>query len=88
MGEGSEPFLKELSLKKEADGLEMREYQINIAKSILRKGNSLVIMPTALGKTFVVVFVMAKFVKEMLDGKRGRKKFLFLTPTRPLASQQ
>ncbi|MFH0971346.1 MAG: helicase-related protein [Candidatus Micrarchaeota archaeon] len=81
-------FLKELSLKPEADKLEVREYQINIARSILGKGNSLVIMPTALGKTFVSVFVMAKLVREMREGKRERKKFLFLAPTKPLAAQQ
>ncbi|MEK6842995.1 MAG: helicase-related protein [Candidatus Micrarchaeota archaeon] len=81
-------FLNEVSLTSKADSMEAREYQINIAKSILLKGNSLVIMPTALGKTFIAVLVIAKFVREMLDGKRGRKKFLFLAPTKPLANQQ
>ncbi|MEK6954074.1 MAG: helicase-related protein [Candidatus Micrarchaeota archaeon] len=81
-------FLLELSLKPAADLLEARDYQINIAKSILRRGNSLVIMPTALGKTFIAILAMAKYVKEMHEGKRKRKKFLFLTPTKPLANQQ
>lgn len=81
-------FLSELSLTLAADKLEAREYQINIAKSILRKGNTLVIMPTALGKTYVAIFVMAKIVGEILGGARERKKVLFLTPTKPLAFQQ
>ncbi|MBI5225348.1 DEAD/DEAH box helicase [Candidatus Micrarchaeota archaeon] len=81
-------FLSECALTEKADVLEAREYQINIAKSIISKGNSLVIMPTALGKTFVAILVIAKFVSEMLSKKRERKKFIFLAPTKPLAAQQ
>ena len=43
--------LEETLLRKGA--MEVRDYQVNIADSVLRKGNSLAIMPTALGKTFV-----------------------------------
>ncbi len=81
-------FLASISLKEGADKFEARKYQVNIARSILKKGNSLVIMPTALGKTFIVVLVVAKLVREMRDGKRPWKKFLFLAPTKPLAAQQ
>ncbi|HLC47611.1 MAG TPA: helicase-related protein [Candidatus Norongarragalinales archaeon] len=88
MDEGTTNFLNELSLTPAGEGLEAREYQLNIARSILRKGNTLVVMPTALGKTYVAVFVIARFVKQMREGKMGRKKILFLAPTKPLAVQQ
>lgn len=74
-----EEFLKGLPLKK----MESREYQVNAAKSILAKGNTLLIMPTALGKTFVAILVIAAILK-----KNPKAKILFLAPTKPLAVQQ
>jgi len=82
-----ENFEEGLALRKEGR-IELREYQIKIAESILKKGNTLVVMPTALGKTFVAVLIMAKMLQEMKEGKRENRKFLFLTPTKPLATQQ
>jgi Fanconi anemia group M protein len=58
--------------------MEARDYQHNAAESILAHGNSLLVMPTALGKTFVAAIIMRK-----LGGKQ-----LFLVPTKPLAVQQ
>jgi len=58
--------------------MEAREYQENAANAILAEGNSLLVMPTAMGKTFVAAIVMKK-----LGGKQ-----LFLVPTKPLAVQQ
>lgn len=58
--------------------MEARDYQSNAAESILAHGNSLLVMPTALGKTFVAALVMRK-----LGGRQ-----LFLVPTKPLAVQQ
>ncbi len=63
--------------------LQAREYQLSAASEVLQKGNSLVIMPTALGKTFVAALV----AKELL-AKQPSKKILFLAPTKPLALQQ
>ncbi len=88
MHEELKTFFEGLGLGSLSERLEIREYQASIAKNILEKGNSLVVMPTALGKTFVVLLVMAKMLKEIRDGKRKSGKFLFLTPTRPLAHQQ
>ncbi|MFH1750154.1 MAG: helicase-related protein [Candidatus Micrarchaeota archaeon] len=88
MDDETRVFLQGLSLTPSGEKLEARDYQINIAKSILRRGNSLVIMPTALGKTYVAIFVIAKIVRDMLNGTMPRKKILFLAPTKPLASQQ
>lgn len=57
-----------------------REYQQKIAESILEKGNSLVVLPTGMGKTLIGVLVAEKFLK---DGKKA----IFLAPTRPLVYQ-
>ncbi|MFH0835896.1 MAG: DEAD/DEAH box helicase, partial [Candidatus Micrarchaeota archaeon] len=61
---------------------EERDYQVKAAEEAVEKGNSLVVMPTALGKTFVALLVMAHLIAET------RKKVLFLVPTKPLALQQ
>jgi len=74
-------FFAGLPLKKGV--LEPRPYQLSAAKNILEKGNALVVMPTALGKTFVALLVMAGLLK-----KNNSAKFIFLAPTKPLAAQQ
>jgi len=60
--------------------IEKREYQVNIAKSALR-GNTLVVLPTGLGKTIIALLV----IDEVLCRKGG--KVLFLAPTKPLVKQ-
>ena len=60
-----------------------RPYQIESAQQILRKGNTLLVMPTALGKTFVAVLVYAGLLKA-----NPQARALFLAPTKPLALQQ
>ncbi len=69
----SHPLLRESTI-------EEREYQVNIAKSALR-GNTLVVLPTGLGKTVIAILVMV----EVLHRKGG--KVLFLAPTKPLVEQ-
>ena len=71
------------------DSIELREYQLRAAQGALQKGNTLVVMPTALGKTFVAVLVIARqlFLERQKDGLR-KGKYLFLAPTKPLAIQQ
>jgi Fanconi anemia group M protein len=56
-----------------------RAYQQAIYESINKHGNTLVVLPTGLGKTLIAVMLIK-------DGiKKGR--CLFLTPTKPLAKQ-
>ena len=62
------------------DGLEYREYQASILRSIFSAGNSLVILPTGLGKTLIGAGVCAR---SMAMGKKA----LFLAPTKPLVEQ-
>lgn len=62
------------------EGIEFREYQLNIIKEIASKGNTLVVIPTGLGKTFIGAAVIANAIAE-------GKKALLLAPTKPLAEQ-
>lgn len=59
---------------------EEREYQLNMFGEI-RDYNSLVVLPTALGKTIIAVFLVADKV-ENSDGH-----VLFLAPSKPLVEQ-
>ncbi|MCK5636567.1 MAG: DEAD/DEAH box helicase family protein, partial [Thermoplasmatales archaeon] len=62
------------------DTVERREYQINIAESAA-KDNTLIVLPTGLGKTIIALILMAK------ELKRENNKILFLAPTKPLVVQ-
>jgi len=62
-------------------GFRPREYQLNIYSSSLRE-NTLVVLPTGLGKTVVAAMVAARRFQEYPD-----EKILVLAPTRPLAEQ-
>jgi ERCC4-related helicase len=59
--------------------LEPRAYQQAIYDSINKHGNTLVVLPTGLGKTLIALMLIRDKVKE------GR--CLILTPTKPLAKQ-
>ncbi len=61
--------------------LEKRAYQIKLFE-MARDRNTLVVAPTALGKTIVAVLLSAHYLEKHPD-----KKVLMLSPTRPLASQ-
>ncbi len=61
--------------------LEFREYQVAIARSALR-GNTLVVLPTGLGKTAIAAMVLAE---RLAVDPTGRA--LVMAPTRPLALQ-
>ncbi|MEM3363950.1 MAG: helicase-related protein [Candidatus Micrarchaeia archaeon] len=61
------------------EGVEPRKYQKEIAESALRHGNTLVVLPTGMGKTLIAVLVIERKVQE--------GAVLFLAPTKPLVSQ-
>ncbi|XP_046962883.1 Fanconi anemia group M protein isoform X2 [Vanessa cardui] len=60
----------------------IRDYQYNIIKAALLK-NTLVSLPTGLGKTFIAAVVMYNFYRWYPTGK-----IIFMAPTRPLVAQQ
>ncbi|XP_066582516.1 DEAD-box ATP-dependent DNA helicase Fancm [Prorops nasuta] len=60
----------------------MRDYQFSIVKTALLN-NTLVCLPTGLGKTFIAAVVMFNFWRWYPKGK-----IVFLAPTRPLVAQQ
>lgn len=70
----SHPLIKE-------NTIESRAYQEAIVRTAVEK-NTLVVAPTALGKTVIAVLVAAHFLENYPD-----KKILILAPTRPLAAQ-
>ncbi|KAH9914949.1 P-loop containing nucleoside triphosphate hydrolase protein, partial [Fomitopsis serialis] len=59
-----------------------RDYQFNIVKHCFFE-NTLVALPTGLGKTFIAGVVMLNFFHWFPDGK-----VIFLAPTKPLVAQQ
>jgi len=64
------------------DTVEARLYQEVLVSRIIEKGNTLVVAPTALGKTLVAVMLAAYTLE-----KNPEKKILFLAPTKPLVVQ-
>jgi len=68
------PFLKENQILS-------RDYQKNIVNSCKNK-NSLVVLPTGLGKTIIGILLVSNSLK-----KYPKAKIIILAPTRPLVSQ-
>ncbi|KAK4143267.1 uncharacterized protein C8A04DRAFT_29084 [Dichotomopilus funicola] len=60
----------------------IRDYQFSIVKSGLFN-NTLVALPTGLGKTFIAATIMLNYFRWT-----KRAKIVFVAPTKPLASQQ
>jgi len=60
--------------------VERREYQVNIADSATKK-NTLVVLPTGMGKTVIALVLIAKQLQKQDN------KILFLAPTKPLVTQ-
>ena len=60
----------------------LRDYQYNIVQKALYR-NTLVYLPTGLGKTFIAAVIMFNFYRWYPAGK-----VVFLAPTKPLVSQQ
>ena len=64
------------------DTIEGRLYQQNLAMNVLKKGNTMIIAPTAMGKTVVAALVSAERLKNFKDSK-----ILILAPSKPLTLQ-
>ncbi len=62
--------------------IQKRPYQEELAKKAWLKGNTLVVAPTAIGKTIVAVLLTAFTLQ-----KNPKAKVLILAPTKPLAMQ-
>ncbi len=62
--------------------VERRLYQEVIVAQVEEKGNTLVVAPTALGKTVIAAMLCARMLE-----KNPHQKILFLAPTKPLAVQ-
>ena len=60
----------------------IRNYQYNIVEQALFK-NTLVTLPTGLGKTFIAAVIMYNFYRWYPQGK-----VIFMAPTKPLVAQQ
>ncbi|MBW6462195.1 MAG: DEAD/DEAH box helicase [DPANN group archaeon] len=72
-------YLNHPLLKK--DTIQRRKYQENIIASCSKK-NSLVILPTGIGKTIIAIGIVAHRL-----GKYKEKKALIMAPTKPLVEQ-
>jgi superfamily II RNA helicase len=64
------------------DNMPTRSYQYEIVQQCLHK-NTMVVLPTGLGKTFIAAVVMLNFYRWYPKGK-----VIFMAPTKPLVSQQ
>lgn len=62
--------------------IESRLYQQILARDVLKKGNTMVVAPTALGKTIVATLVGADRIQKVKNSK-----ILVLAPSKPLAIQ-
>ncbi|MBN2065874.1 MAG: DEAD/DEAH box helicase family protein [Candidatus Thermoplasmatota archaeon] len=60
--------------------IERREYQVRIAQSAAQ-ANTLVVLPTGMGKTIIALLLIARALQKQTD------KILFLAPTKPLVTQ-
>ena len=69
------PFIK-------PEKIESRLYQQILAAGVLKKGNSMIVAPTALGKTIVAVLVAAERLRKI-----KKSKILILAPSKPLVVQ-
>lgn len=81
MGEIQKNTQSSLSLE-DSPNLETRKYQIEIAQACSDK-NSLVVLPTGLGKTIIAVHVASKVLEQF----PANSKIIVLAPTRPLINQ-
>lgn len=60
--------------------IEPREYQLNLYSEAVNQ-NTLIVLPTGMGKTIIAAMVIAKVLED------GKGKVLFMAPTKPLVGQ-
>ncbi len=65
-----------------SNSIEARLYQQVLAADVLKKGNTMIVAPTALGKTIVATLVAADRLEKVKNSK-----ILVLAPSKPLAIQ-
>ena len=65
-----------------SDSIEARLYQQVLAADVLKKGNTMIVAPTALGKTIVATLVAADRLEKVKNSK-----ILVLAPSKPIAIQ-
>lgn len=65
-----------------SSAIEARLYQQVLAADVLKKGNTMIVAPTALGKTIVATLVAADRLEKVKNSK-----ILVLAPSKPLAIQ-
>lgn len=65
-----------------SNAIEARLYQQVLAADVLKKGNTMIVAPTALGKTIVATLVAADRLEKVKNSK-----ILILAPSKPLAIQ-
>lgn len=65
-----------------SNAIEARLYQQVLAADVLKKGNTMIVAPTALGKTIVATLVAADKLEKVKNSK-----ILVLAPSKPLAIQ-
>jgi ERCC4-related helicase len=65
-----------------AEKIESRLYQQVLAADVLKKGNTMIVAPTALGKTIVAALIAAERLKTFKNSK-----VLVLAPSKPLVIQ-
>lgn len=73
-------YLKHPMLKQ--DKMESRLYQELLVTRAIERGNTLIVAPTALGKTPIALMIALHYLQ-----KQPKKKVLFLAPTKPLVAQ-
>ena len=64
------------------NSIESRLYQQVLAADVLRKGNTMIVAPTALGKTIMAILVASDRLEKVKNSK-----VLILSPSKPLAIQ-
>lgn len=73
-------YIKHPLIKK--DTVEARLYQQVLAADVIKKGNTMIVAPTALGKTIIALLVAAERLNNLKN-----TKVLVLAPTKPLVVQ-
>ena len=74
----SEDYISHKFIK--PNSIETRQYQVSLAKDAANQ-NSLIVLPTGLGKTTIALQVIADYMEQAKGG------VLFLAPTRVLVNQ-